>query len=101
MDALHHIGAALVLLGTGVCLIGTLGLIRFRDVYARSHATSLTDTFAAGIMVLGMACLTTSWVVGLKLAMLFAFLLLSTPTGTHALVQAALRDDVKPQAEQA
>lgn len=97
MDHLHLTGGVLVLAGVSLTLIGTIGLLRFGDVFARSHATSLSDTFAALLVVLGLACLTTSVIVGFKLVMLLLFLLLSSPTATHALAQAALHDGHLPE----
>lgn len=96
-EVLHIVGGLLVLTGVAVALMGTFGLLRFFDVFARSHATSLTDAFGAGLVVIGLAFLTTSVVVGFKLLMLLMFLLLSSPTSTHALAQAALQGGVTPK----
>lgn len=91
------LGAGLVLLGAMLNLVGMLGLFRFRDIYARAHAASLTDAFAAFIIVSGLLLMTPSLIVTLKLVMLMMFLLLSSPTATHALAQAALHAGVLPQ----
>lgn len=91
------LGGGLVLLGVLVALIGALGLWRFEDVFMRSHAASVADTLGAGLVVLGLAFLTTQPVVWLKLAFLLLFLLFSAPTAAHALAQAALHDGVTPK----
>lgn len=96
-EILHTIGGIFVLVGVAVALMGTFGLLRFFDVFARSHATSLTDAFGAGLVVIGLGLMTSSFVVGFKLFMLLLFLLLSSPTSTHALAQAALHDGVLPR----
>lgn len=97
MPILETIGGVLVLAGVATTFVGTVGLLRFPDVFARSHATSLSDTLAAFLIVVGLGCLTTSIIVGFKLVMLVLFLLLSSPTATHALAQAALHAGEMPQ----
>lgn len=91
------LGSTIVLLGVLLNLVGTVGLFRFYDVYSRSHAASLTDTFAAFIIVTGLFLMSPTLVVALKLIMLLVFLALSAPTATHALAQAALHDGVIPR----
>ncbi len=93
------LGSALVVLGVLVVLLGTMGLFRFDDVFTRSHATSLTDAFASFIMVSGLLLMAPTPIIVLKLCMLQIFLLVSSPTGTHALAQAALNDGVIPRQE--
>ncbi len=93
------IGGTLVLLGTLLNLIGTLGLFRFDDVYTRSHAASITDTFATFIVVAGLILMSPTLIVALKLSMLLIFLVFSSPAATHALAQAALHDGVLPRQE--
>ncbi len=93
------LGGTLVLLGVLLNLVGTFGLFRFDDVYTRSHAASLTDTFAAFIIVSGLVLMSPAVIVALKLIMLLIFLVFSSPTATHALAQTALHDGVIPRQE--
>lgn len=90
------LGYGLITLGVSVCLIGSLGLLRFHDLYTRSHAASLIDTLGATLVIAGLACLSTSLIILLKLAFLVLFLVFSSPTATHALAQAALHGGHKP-----
>jgi len=91
------VGATIVLLGVLLNLVGTMGFFRFDDVFSRSHAASLTDTFAALIIVFGLMLMVTSIIIFLKLCLLLLFLVFSSPTATHALAQAALHDGVIPR----
>jgi multicomponent Na+:H+ antiporter subunit G len=53
---LEFISAALLLLlGAGFYLAGTIGLLRFPDVYARLHALTKADNLGLGCIVLGLA----------------------------------------------
>ncbi len=80
---------ALVLAGGLFCVIGGIGLHRFRDFYQRIHAASITDTAGAGLILVGLMFQAGLSLVTLKLALALAFLLFSSPAIAHALVKAA------------
>lgn len=85
-----------LLAGGAFCLIGGLGLLRFPDVYARMHATGITDTLATMLIVLGLA-LQAGWTqVTVKLVLILIFLLFTSPTSTYALANAAHNRGLKP-----
>ncbi|MEM7415463.1 MAG: monovalent cation/H(+) antiporter subunit G [Gemmatimonadota bacterium] len=86
-------------------LVGTYGVIRMPDVYTRLHAAGMTDTMGAGFLLFGMACQTivgmmhghtTWWMALVRLALIYGFLLLTSPIATHALARAGLAGGVKP-----
>lgn len=82
--------------GSFFCLTGAVGLLRFPDFFSRIHATSLTDTLGAGLILTGMM-LQAGW--GLVLPKLLMILLLSFLAGTtasHAMAKAALKSGLKP-----
>jgi multicomponent Na+:H+ antiporter subunit G len=84
--------ASWLLLGAGAlcCVIGSFGVLRFPEFYTRCHAAGITDTFGAVLVLAGLA-LQGGWTqaVTLKLALVCAFLLFSSPVTGHALVKAA------------
>ena len=85
-----------LLAGSAFCLIGGLGLLRFPDVYARMHATGITDTLGTMLIVVGMA-LQAGWTqVTIKLVLILIFLLFTSPTSTYALANAAYHRGLKP-----
>lgn len=88
-DVRPVIGAALCLLGATLAVIGTVGVLRFPDFYTRLHATSVTDTSSATALLLGMALMAPSWIVVAKLAAIWLFIFLTSPTATHAVANAA------------
>ena len=84
--------ASWILLSVGglFIFIGGLGALRMPDLYTRMHAAGLTDTLGtlcvlAGIML--QAGFTLSMV---KLLAILLFLLLTSPTASYALANAAL-----------
>jgi len=82
-------GAVLLLTGSVLTLIGTVGVLRFPDFYTRLHAASVTDTAGATLALLGMALLAPGPVVLFKLVIVWLFLFLTGPTASHALANAA------------
>lgn len=82
--------------GVVFALIGAIGMLRLPDVYARMHAAGIIDTAAAGLVLLGLALQAASWLVAAKLALIFVFILYTSPTATHALSRAALHGGVRP-----
>lgn len=90
------VGAALILVGGAFVVIGALGLLRMPDIFTRLHATSVGDTFGAGLMLIGMMVMAGLSLVTLKLLFLFLFLWFAGPVATHALARAALLAGVEP-----
>lgn len=83
-------------IGGAFVIIGNIGLIRLPDFYTRLHAAGITDTLGAGLVLLGL-CFQSGWsLVTVKLILITAFLLLTSPTATHALAKSALHGKLKP-----
>lgn len=94
-------------IGTGLffMLVGTFGLLRMPDIYTRLHAAGMTDTMGAGFLLLAMALQTVVdmmhgethyWTVLVRLALVYGFLLLTSPIASHALARAGLAGGVEP-----
>ena len=82
--------------GSILSIAGGIGLLRFPDFYTRIHAGGLTDTGGAGLVIAGLIVQSGSFLVAVKLVIILFFLLLTSPTATHALARAALTAGVKP-----
>lgn len=87
--------------GAAFALIGAVGMLRLPDVFARMHASGIIDTAAAGLVLLGLGLQAPSWLVAAKLLLIFAFILYTGPTATHALARAALNGGVRPMLAEA
>ncbi|MBN2404862.1 MAG: monovalent cation/H(+) antiporter subunit G [Coriobacteriia bacterium] len=87
-----------VLSGIGMFffLVGTLGLLRLPDFYARTHAATKCDTVGAGSLLLALAIHNGFDVSGLKIILLALLVLLSSPTTGHALARAAYKTGLVP-----
>ena len=97
-----------IFLGIGLffnCL-GSIGLLRFPDVYTRLHAATKCTTFGSiftSIAVIGYGLWL--WRIGNGTGNILSFhalvalaaLLITNPTGAHAIARAAYRSGVTPK----
>ena len=82
--------------GAFFVLVGGIGIWRMPDLFSRMHPAGITDSVGAGFLLLGMVLQSDDWLVSVKLALIFVFLLFTSPVSTHALAHAALLDGLKP-----
>lgn len=88
----------LLALGGACVLIGGLGGLRLPNFYTRIHAASLTDTMATLLIFTGMMLQAGLSLATVKLFAIMLFLLLTGPTATYALANAALLSGLRPDA---
>ena len=93
---LEAVGAFLLVAGAVFMLIGSIGVIRLPDFYARTHAATNVDTLGIFLFVIGLAVKEGLSLLTLKLAVVAFFVLLVNPVGTHALASSALAYGLKP-----
>jgi len=85
--------------GSLLSIVGGIGLLRFPDFYSRIHAGGVTDTGGAGLIISGLIIHSGATLISAKLVVILFFLLMTSPTATHALAKAALTAGVKPLVE--
>ncbi len=83
--------------GSFFCLTGAVGLLRFPDFFTRIHATGITDTMGAGLILIGLMLQASNWIVFVKLVIILLFSLLAAATACHAIAKAALKSGLKPR----
>lgn len=86
-----------LLSGAGFVLIGGIGMLRLPDLYTRMHAASLTDSLGTLLVLLGIMLQAGFSLASFKLAAIALFLLLTGPTATYALANAALLSGYRPR----
>jgi multicomponent Na+:H+ antiporter subunit G len=87
------IAVLLLLGGAFFFLAGTLGLLRFPDVFTRLHALTKADNLGLGMIVLALMLRTDSWAVRLKLMLIWVLVLGATATTCHLIARTALERD--------
>ena len=86
----------MLLAGAGFLLAGGIGVMRLPDLYTRIHAASLTDTLGTVLIMGGIMMQAGLTLATIKLAVIVLFLLLTGPTATYALANAALLSGLTP-----
>jgi multicomponent Na+:H+ antiporter subunit G len=81
--------AALLLVGAAFFLAGTLGLLRFPDVYTRLHALTKADNLGLGFLVLGLALQADSLAAALKLLLIWPLVLAASAAVSFAVARRA------------
>jgi multicomponent Na+:H+ antiporter subunit G len=100
MDLLTVVSGVLLGFGSFLLFSGGLGLLRFPDFYTRIHATSISETLGAALMIIGLMCLTSFGIVLFKLIFILLFLLFTAPTAGHTMARAAEHGGLKPYARE-
>ena len=94
MNPLNAVTIILVLLGIVFLLLGAVGILRFPDFYTRMHAAGKCDTLGSLLIVSGLAIHQGVSLESLKIVLIAVFIFLTSPTATHAMARAALKNDL-------
>lgn len=86
----------LILFGSLLSLLGSVGLARFPDFYSRLHAVTKTGTLGVtALLVAGTVWSALSFDnLSIKLLVALAFQFLTAPVGAHMLARSAMRTGV-------
>ena len=90
------IAITLILAGLFFLVVAAIGMVRFPDVFSRSHALSLTDSLGAVLVLAGLAIYQGFNMNLLKILVVLALIFLLNPVISHATIRAALRSGLKP-----
>lgn len=85
-----------IVAGSAGLVISGLGLLRLPDFYTRLHASGVTDTFGAELLIVGMAIQAGFTLLAVKLVIIGLFLFFTGPAATHAAANAAWVAGLKP-----
>jgi multicomponent Na+:H+ antiporter subunit G len=88
--------AALCVAGALFFLAGTIGLLRFPDIYTRLHALTKADNLGLGMIALGVVLQVGSWTVALKVILVWILALIASATACNLIAAAASRGGVRP-----
>lgn len=86
----------LILAGLFFFLAGTVGLLRFPDVYCRLHALTKADNLGIGFLILGLLVRTPETAARLQLLLIWIVVLPATATICHILASSSLQQGVPP-----
>lgn len=95
MSVTEILTSALLTAGAVFFLAGTVGLLRFPDVYTRLHALNKADNVGLGLVVAGLALQTESWAAVGKLLLIWLLVLLAGASVAHLVAGAARQRGIK------
>jgi len=83
-----------IVIGAFFFFTATLGLLRFPDFYTRMHATGTGDTLGSLLILFGLALYNGFSLTSLKIILIAVFIFITSPTATHSIAKAALKNKV-------
>jgi multicomponent Na+:H+ antiporter subunit G len=94
----------LILLMSGLIFFtgGAVGIIRFPDFYSRLHPAGKLDTMGLFMSAIGLSLYIFSdfslgsMMTAIKIILIVVFIFITSPTATHAIVDAGVRAGLKP-----
>ena len=90
------LSAGFVAAGTLFFIAGTIGLLRFPDVYSRLHALSKADNLGLGLLVIGLALGADRPLDVVHLLLIWLLVLIASATTSHLIARNALKCGVSP-----
>ncbi len=93
---LDWLGTLLVLCGIPFFIAGTVGLLRFPDLYTRLHALTKADNMGLGFVALGMALQAQGLNEALLFISIWLFVLIASAVGSYLLASHAHSRGIKP-----
>ncbi|MFN2327940.1 MAG: monovalent cation/H(+) antiporter subunit G [Chromatocurvus sp.] len=77
-------------------LAGTLGLLRFPDVYTRLHALTKADNVGLGLVIVGLSLQSESLAAAGKMILVWFLVLITSSSVAHLVARDSLRRGEKP-----
>jgi multicomponent Na+:H+ antiporter subunit G len=96
MNIFYHSGTLLIILGIPFFLSGTVGLLRFPDIYTRLHALTKADNVGLGCIVCGLALQSGSWTITAKLLLIWLLVLVASSASCHLIARSAMDKNIQP-----
>lgn len=93
---IEWLSMALLLVGAFFFFAGTVGLLRFPDVYSRLHALAKADNLGLGCILLGLALQADSIAAALKLLLIWPLVMAASAGIGFAIARRADKLGIKP-----
>lgn len=96
------LAAIFIVLGLFFFTGGSIGILRFPDFYSRLHPAGKLDSMGLLMTMTGMALYTAqefslaALLTALKIMLIVIFVFITSPTATHAIVDAGVRAGLEP-----
>lgn len=84
-----YLGWFLIILGLVFTMIAGIGLMKMPQFFMKMQVVSKAATLGTVFCLIGLCLLFPSTTVAVKALLVVLFLVISTPTGTHAMAESA------------
>ena len=99
-----YVSLLIIALGIFFFLAGAVGVIRFPDFYSRLHPAGMIDSMGLLLSMSGLALYVLSHhglsgthvLTAIKIMLIVIFVYITSPTATHAIVDAGIRAGLAP-----
>ncbi len=75
----------LILLGSFFILVAAIGILRFKDLYGRLHATTKATSFGLLLLLVGVSIYFNLMPVYVKALLIIIFIYLTAPLAAHSI----------------
>ena len=96
MSARELLSGLLAVTGVAFYCAGTLGLLRFPDLFTRLHALTKADNVGVGLLAASLAVVSESWSDVASLALLWFVAMAASAASAQVVARAALRSGLSP-----
>ncbi len=96
MAVIEWLSVALLVVGAFFFFAGTVGLLRFPDVYSRLHALAKADNLGLGCVLAGLALQADSLAAALKLLLIWPLVLAASAGVGFAIARRARALGIRP-----
>lgn len=101
MSVLEVLQLTLITVGACFFVVGSIGLLRFPDVYTRIHALTKADNLGLGLIVLGLLPGAGSPAAAFKLLLIWLLALIASACSGYLIARTARRRGVAPWSKRA
>lgn len=96
MNVIEAVSNASLLVGAAFFFAGTVGLLRFPDLYTRLHALAKADNLGLGFTLFGLVLRAESVASGLKLVLVWLLVLAASTVVSFLIARRAHRRGIAP-----
>ena len=79
--------SVLILLGSFFILVSAIGILRFKDLYGRLHATTKATSFGLLLLLVGVSLFFNIFPVYVKSLLIIIFIFLTAPLAAHTIAK--------------
>jgi len=79
--------SVLILLGSFFILVAAIGILRFKDLYGRLHATTKATSFGLLLLLVGVSLFFNLFEAYVKALLIIIFIYLTAPLAAHSIAK--------------